>query len=371
MWSICRITPHFFRNFAFMKKTDKIISLVVALLMVAAAAITVNKALFGHSIQRTETADSDQTEQQERITVSDGKTVIHTHGLEGTLIGYAGPVPLDIYISDGKIVGIEALQNAESPNFFKRAEALFGQWIGKTPEEALAMKVDAVSGATYSSNAIISNVDAGLSYYQGSDHSNETSVPFKIWIALGVTLAACIVPLFVRNKVYHNVQMIANVIVLGFWAGQFLDYSFILKYTSQGFTWPLALIAIAMLIAAFIYPIFGRPQHYCNHICPLGSAQQLMAEVCGYKIKISQKVLKGLDWFRKILWAVLMLLLWADCLTGWMDLELFQAFQFQSASLGIIIAAAIFVLLSAVVARPYCRFVCPTGSLFKRSENMG
>lgn len=354
-----------------MKTIDKFISLVIVLLMVAAAAITVNKSIFGHSVQRSAASATEQTGQLEPITVSNGKTVIHTHGMDGTIAGYGGPVPLDIYISDGKIVGIEPLQNAESPNFFKRAKALFDQWIGKTPEEALGMKVDAVSGATFSSNAIISNVDAGLAYYQGSDHSNKTAVPLKIWIALGVTLAACILPLFVRNKVYHNVQLIANVMVLGFWAGQFLDYALILKYTSQGFTWPLALIAIAMLIAAFIYPLFGHPQHYCNHICPLGSAQILMAQVCGYKIRISQRVLKGLDWFRKILWAALMLLLWADCLTGWMDLELFQAFQFQSASWGIIVAAAVFILLSAVVARPYCRFVCPTGSLFKRSENMG
>lgn len=371
MWSHCEIAPHFFCNFAFMKKTDKFISLFVVLLMVVAAAVIVNRSLFGHSIQRSENVATEQTVPKDTITVSDGKTVIHTDGMEGTAIGYAGPVPLDIYLSDGKIVDIEALENAETPSFFNRASVLFEHWIGKTPEEALAVKVDAVSGATYSSNAIISNVDAGLAYYQGSDHCNKTSIPIKIWIALAVTLAACIVPLFVRNKVYHNVQLIANVIVLGFWAGQFLDYTLILKYISDGFTWPAAMTAIAMLIAAFIYPLFGRPQHYCNHICPLGSAQQLMAEICGYRIKLAPKVLKGLDWFRKILWAILMLLLWSDCLTEWMDLELFRVFLLESASLGIIIAAVIFVLLSAVVARPYCRFVCPTGSLFKQSENIG
>lgn len=354
-----------------MKKIDKVLSLVLVLLMVAAAAITVNKSLFGHGIHQSEAATAGHTDHQEPITVSDGKVVVHTDGMEGALTGYAGPVPLDIYISDGKIVDIDALENAETPSFFKRAIPLFDEWVGKTPEEALAMNVDAVSGATYSSNAIISNVRAGLAYYRGSDYSNRTSVPLKIWIALAVTLAACIVPIFVRNKVYHYVQLIANVVVLGFWAGQFLDYTLILKYTSDGFTWPAAMTAIVMLIAAFIYPLFGRPQHYCNHICPLGSAQQLMAEICGYKIKLSSKVLNGLDWFRKILWAVLMLLLWADCLTGWMDLELFQAFLLESASWGIIIAAAIFILLSAVVARPYCRFVCPTGSLFKRAENIG
>ncbi len=162
----------------------------------------------------------------------------------------------------------------------------------------------------------------------------------------------------------------ANIVVLGFWCGQFIDYSLMLKYMSGGFFMPGALVAIVMLVAAFIYPLFGKQQHYCNHICPLGSAQILAAQLCGYKIHLSAKFVKVLDWFRKILWAVLMLLLWADVMTGWMDLELFQAFQFESASTGIIIAAIIFVALSAVVARPYCRFVCPTGSLFKRAENL-
>ncbi|MDE5745701.1 MAG: 4Fe-4S binding protein, partial [Paramuribaculum sp.] len=169
----------------------------------------------------------------------------------------------------------------------------------------------------------------------------------------------------------HNIQLIANIIVLGFWSGMFLDYALILKYMSDGFTFPLGLTAIAMLIAAFVYPLFGHPQYYCTHICPLGSAQQIAGQLCSYKIKLSKKVLKGLDWFRKILWAVLMLSLWADCLTQWIDYELFQAFQFKSASLGIIIVAIVFIALSAVISRPYCRFVCPTGSLFKRAENIG
>ncbi|MDE6339966.1 MAG: 4Fe-4S binding protein, partial [Muribaculaceae bacterium] len=172
------------------------------------------------------------------------------------------------------------------------------------------------------------------------------------------------------NKIYITVQLIANVVVLGFWCGQFLDYALMLKYISTGIALPVGLTSIAMLVAAFIYPIFGHPQHYCNHICPLGSAQILMGEILNYKIKIGAKTINALNWFRKILWAVLMLMLWGDVYARWMDLELFQAFMFESAPVGIIIAALVFIALSTVVARPYCRFVCPTGSLFKRAENL-
>ncbi|MDE6009959.1 MAG: FMN-binding protein [Muribaculaceae bacterium] len=341
--------------------------------MLAAASMTVHKALLGTKLADTAAISADKPPvSTEAITeLPDGTKIIHTAELPGVINGYGGPVPLDIYISGDKIMDIKPLANTETPSFFERASGIVDSWIGRTPEEAVKMKVDAVSGATYSSTAIINNMNVGLDYYLGETNRQDSTVPVKLWIALAVTLAACIVPLCVRSKVYHNVQLIANVVVLGFWCGTFLDYALILKVMADGFMWPVGVVAGVMLIAAFIYPLFGRPQHYCNHICPLGAAQQLVAQICGYKIKLSQKVLKGLDWFRRLLWGVLMLLLWADCLTSWMDLELFQAFQFESASWGIITAACVFVALSAVVARPYCRFVCPTGSLFKRAENMG
>lgn len=351
-----------------MMKKDKVLSFVVALLMMVAAAIVVNKSVFGRSVVPTDaTAEAKEAE----TVTTEGEVVIHTADVQGCIDGYAGPVDLDIYISEGKIKEVKALDNVETPGFFKRAAVILSDWVGETPEDALLLKVDAVSGATYSSQAIITNVNAGLAYYEGMQAKKAPAMPWKMWVALGVTLCACIVPLLVRKKWYHTVQMVANVVVIGFWCGQFLDYALIMKYISKGVALPAGLVAVAMLIAAFVYPLFGRPQHYCTHICPLGSAQQLAGQICGYKIHLSAKVVKGLDRFRKLLWAALMLLLWADCLTGWMDLELFQAFQPESASWWIIGAAVVFVLLSAVVNRPYCRFVCPTGSLMKRAENFG
>ncbi|MDE5799981.1 MAG: FMN-binding protein [Paramuribaculum sp.] len=349
-------------------KKDKVLSLVVALLMMVAAAIVVNKSVFGCSI--VPSAATGVTEEAETVTAS-GEVVIHTADVPGCIDGYAGPVNLDIYISDGRIRQVKALDNVETPGFFKRAAVILSEWVGETPEDALLLKVDAVSGATYSSQAIITNVNSGLAYYEGTKARVASAMPWKLWVALIVTLCACIVPLVVRKKWYHTLQMVANVVVLGFWCGQFLDYAMIMKYISNGMALPAGLVAVAMLVAAFVYPLFGRPQHYCSHVCPLGSAQQIAAQVCGFKVHLSAKFVKGLDWFRRLLWAALMLLLWTDCLTGWMDLELFQAFQIESASWWIIGAAAAFVLLSTVVNRPYCRFVCPTGSLIKRAENIG
>ncbi|MDE5789934.1 MAG: FMN-binding protein [Muribaculaceae bacterium] len=356
-----------------MKKTNGIMSFILVVVMIAIASVSVNKSLLGYKIgedARSRTATEEV--ENENFVSSDGiGVIINTKGMKGVVNGYAGPVPLEICISEGKIADIRPLENSETPSFFERASVILEQWKGKTPEEALSLNVDAVSGATYTSQAIISNVRAGLDYYEGTRSNPSSTMPWKLWVALGVTLLAAIVPLFVHNRIYHNIQMILNIVVLGFWCGQYLDYALVLKYMSSGFAFPAGLIAIVMLITAFIYPLFGRPQHYCNHICPLGSAQQLTAQMCKFKVRISKKMLNVLDWFRRILWGVLIFLLWIDTFTQWMDYELFQAFMVESAPWYIIMTAGVFIALSTIVARPYCRFVCPIGSLIKRSENIG
>lgn len=356
-----------------MKGINGILSFILVIIMIAIASVSVNKSLLGYRIgDDAKSSNATEKVENENFVSSDGNGVlINTKGLKGVVNGYAGPVPLEIRISDGKIADIRPLENSETPSFFERASVILEQWKGKTPQEALSLKVDAVSGATYSSQAIISNVRGGLDYYEGTGSHFSSTMPWKLWVALIVTLLASVAPLFVHNRIYHNIQMILNIVVLGFWCGQYLDYALVLKYMSSGFVFPAGLIAVVMLIAAFIYPLFGHPQHYCNHICPLGSAQQLTAQICRYKIHISKRVLNGLEWFRRILWGVLIFLLWIDTFTQWMDYELFQAFMVESAPWYIILAAALFIALSSVVARPYCRFVCPIGSLFKRSENIG
>lgn len=351
-------------------KYTKILSLLCCVLMMCAAALCVNKGLV---VTNSKTENNTLRTPTDTITqLPDGTVIIHTKTLT-SVSGYAGPVPLDIYITNNIITDIKPLPNAETPNFFKRASEMFSHWIGKNVDEINQADIDGISGATYSSNAIKANMEAGIQYYlkDTSKNNSHGAMPFKMWVALAVTLTACIVPLFVKNKIYITAQLVANVIVLGFWCGQFLDYSLMLKYISSGISLPIGLTAAAMLTAAFIYPLFGHPQHYCTNICPFGSAQILMGKISKYKIKISSKTTKGLDWFRKILWATLMLLLWCDVLTQWMDLELFQAFLIQSAPVGILVAAVLFLALSIVVSRPYCRFICPTGSLFKRAENIG
>ena len=101
------------------------------------------------------------------ITKEEGMDVVNTTSLSKNVTGYIGTTPLKIYIKRNKVVKIVALRNQESPKYFAMVKKqLLDKWNGLTLKQASKQKVDAVTGATYSSNAVIKNVQLGLDYYQ-------------------------------------------------------------------------------------------------------------------------------------------------------------------------------------------------------------
>ena len=75
--------------------------------------------------------------------------------------------PLKIYIKKNKVEKIEALKNQETPKYFARVKKqMLNKWDGMKVKDALNQKVDGVTGATFSSDAVKENVRLGLEYYQ-------------------------------------------------------------------------------------------------------------------------------------------------------------------------------------------------------------
>lgn len=362
----------------------RLLSLVVVMLVLSAAAILRDGRIFGHDLRQTHAAVVSVAQGSDTLEVQpDGTFVVNTRVLAKDVQGYGGPVPLKIHIDkDGRLTAIEAEPNAESPSFFDRAKELFSRWQGKTIDEAMAEDVDAVSGATFSSKAIIRNVQRGLAYAKqhgladGGKGAQKESAERTVatgWtlgsiVALIAVLLGAVVPLFTNNRRLHLVQLVVNVVVLGLWTGTFVSYTLFLRLFAGG----VSLSAIGtlaapllMLIVALLYPLAGRSGHYCAHVCPFGSAQELAGKLSRRKLRITPRVLRVLTALRNLLWGVLMALLLTGTCTAWIDYELFTAFIYSSASVWVIVLAVLFLVLSVWVPRPYCRFVCPTGALMK------
>ena len=353
-----------------MKKAEQIVLLLTCLLVMAVAAVQRDGRVWGHSLAKVANANSVAAAGYDTIrTESDGTVVVNTTGLAKDISGYGGAVPLEIYIKDGRVSLVKALPNSESPDFFRQAEPLLTRWNGKTVDEALNMKIDAVSGATFSSRGIIGNVQRGLQY--AAKNTKEPSwfdkldLSAKTVVGLIVVLLAAIVPLFVHNKRYRLVQLLLNVAVLGLWCGTFLSWSLFVNFMSNGINLWVSLIPVVMLVTAFVYPLFGKKNYYCTNICPFGSLQDLCGMTNRRKWRMSQRTAKRLNVFRQLLFATLMILMLTGIFFEWMDYELFVAFVFQSAPVVVIALAVVVAVLSVFIPRPYCRFACPTGTLFK------
>ena len=188
--------------------------------------------------------------------------------------------------------------------------------------------------------------------------------------ALLVLASAAALPVLARSRSYRTLQLSLDVAVLGFWNGTFLSTASLVGWAAEGLPPDPGELcaALLMLAMAFLWPLFGRPSHYCLWACPFGAAQELAGRLFARKSSLPPALVRRLEAFRRGLWGALVLLSLCAGWSQWMEWELFAAFAWRSVPVLVLSIAALCIALSAFVHRPYCRFVCPTGTFLKLSE---
>lgn len=96
-------------------------------------------------------------------------TVLFSSPYSDNIKGFNGPTPLLIALdAEGRIKDVVLLENQETPVYAKRVVegGLYQAWNGLTIDEALDYQVDAISGATYTSNGVKKSLIARLKAYQ-------------------------------------------------------------------------------------------------------------------------------------------------------------------------------------------------------------
>ena len=96
-------------------------------------------------------------------------TVLFSSPYSDNIKGFNGPTPLLIALdAEGRIKDVVLLENQETPVYAKRVVegGLYQAWNGLTVDEALDNQVDAISGATYTSNGVKKSLIARLKAYQ-------------------------------------------------------------------------------------------------------------------------------------------------------------------------------------------------------------
>jgi len=117
-------------------------------------------------VKATENATEAKKPAEPVMTKEKGVYVINTTTLCDTK-GYKSTTPLKVTIKKDKIEKVEALPNTETPKYFRRINTeLLPKFAGMKLEDYA--KVDALTGATMSSNAIKDNMKAASEYYKAN-----------------------------------------------------------------------------------------------------------------------------------------------------------------------------------------------------------
>ena len=85
--------------------------------------------------------------------------------------GFDGAITMMVGISDGSVTGISVISHTETPGLGAvaaaqnaKGEGFRGQFVGQSGTLAVGDQIDAMSGATITSNAVVTGVNAATAY---------------------------------------------------------------------------------------------------------------------------------------------------------------------------------------------------------------
>ncbi len=293
--------------------------------------------------------------------------------------GYAGPVTVLAAIDPhGKIIGIEIVDHKETPAFFRRVidERFIQSLIGRSYADSLTVgvDVDAVSGATFTSRAIVNSLRQSARAI-AVDKLGAAAIPENTPLQVGapeiILIALYIVgffahrPNFIFKKQLRWATLLTGLFLIGFWFNRPLTISNIASLFSGYWPdWRVNLYWYLLIGGTLFIATSEGKNAYCAWFCPFGAAQECLAAISGAKMftpKWGHSVFRWIQ--RGLAWGALVLGL-ALRSPGTSTYEPFGTlFQlkgttFQWALLAIVL------LMSLVILRPWCNFLCPLDPVF-------
>ena len=98
----------------------------------------------------------------------DGTYIVNTTTLAHDVEGYNGPTPVEVYIKKNKIVKVVPLKTMDGPKYVAKVKnGMLTKYEGmKIEKKAPLPKVDGVTGATFTSDAMREHINRAIAYYQ-------------------------------------------------------------------------------------------------------------------------------------------------------------------------------------------------------------
>ena len=98
----------------------------------------------------------------------DGTYIVNTTTIANDVEGYAGPTPVEVYIKKNKIVKVVPLKTMDGPKYVAKVKnGMLTKYEGMKIEKKNPLpKVDGVTGATFTSDAMREHINRAIAYYQ-------------------------------------------------------------------------------------------------------------------------------------------------------------------------------------------------------------
>ncbi len=287
--------------------------------------------------------------------------------------GYNGMVGVLTHTdTTGNILGLELASHSETPSYIDRIinSGLLTQAGNINIREfAYDEPLDAVSGATITSNAIVIAVRHSYLDSEGLPREPFSGIVFglnELFVILIMAAGASLAYIRPRKlqKTITWMLVVFTLVWLGFMNNQMLTLTRIAAILS-GYLPDVTreLYLYLLLGGSIILILIFRRNVYCHSVCPFGSAQELLARV---KPARSFKP----SWYRKWKWvqwsAALLILLTAIAMNnpGLAQYAVFGVFFQFTGSTILFMILFVTIVLSLFIRRPWCRFACPIDGVF-------
>ncbi len=296
--------------------------------------------------------------------------------------GFGGKMNLAVYVDTaGRLINFHVIRSNETPSYFE----LLGKWYKNLygrrifQHDAFA-DVDAVTGATVSSEAVLSALQTSGSRFasevlgvsvEGLPRQGTERARYLPDIPAVYLIGSFILTLFViyRGGFWSRLAVLLLNLLVG---GIVLNS----QYSTEQIATVLSLQAPSLKLSGAFLLVVGIPvlviifgNIYCGYICPFGIVQELLGYIIPDRFKqpVSIEKMQKARFVKYIVLFVLVIVFFASRnRTTLASDPLISVFNFQSAVVNwqslMFLIAAVALVGSIFYTRFWCRYLCPVGA---------
>ncbi|WP_419835585.1 FMN-binding protein [Endozoicomonas atrinae] len=292
---------------------------------------------------------------------------------QGSGVGYGGKMDIALMIDDqGVIKQLAILSSRETASYLQKiiAAKFPEQVVGQSIQNIL--QVDAISGATLSSSAILRGANLAAEPVRQelmnlSLVDSRSPWSYLGWMDLVALLAFAAA--WQISKTRHSQRkkmewglMLTSLVLFGFYASALFSSS-TLGILISG-TWISGLgnyTPLILLVLTVVTLLTTNKNLYCDMICPFGTTQQCLAKITNPPtVTLKHSIFTWLP--RVILLAVLAAGLYFRN-PATIAYEPFGIMFGMTGSIQLFILTFVIILTSLMIYRPWCKTLCPVGAM--------